>query len=62
MKKENLLSKAEMKKVLGGNEEFGKCYKCCPDGHPESSQCSLPSKKGKEPECSMGVPYETPCA
>lgn len=70
MKKLNLLSKAEMKKVMGGNvsedeiedDLAGTCWKCCPDGEPSSSKCSDPSGPGTKPVCSIGKPYKAKCA
>jgi hypothetical protein len=66
MKKLNLLSKAEMKKVLGGTGDDGpidegeKCYKCCPRRDPESPSCSVPGPRWMHLEC-PGTVYETPC-
>lgn len=66
MKKLNLLSKIEMKKVLGGTGEDGpidegeRCYKCCPRGNSESPFCSVPGPATAHFEC-PGTVYATPC-
>jgi hypothetical protein len=71
MKKFNLLSRAEMKKVMGGvfepesiDGEFGtKCYACCPNGDAKSSMCSdkVTVKTGEKATCSMGTVTNVPC-
>lgn len=60
MKKVNLLSKAELRKIMGGNEP-GRCWKCCPDGEPDSPLCSDPAGPGEDPICGKGRPYVVSC-
>lgn len=46
--------------VVGGlflGDEESKWYRCCPEGHPDSPQCStcVEVPKGSHPVCDQGV-------
>lgn len=63
MKKVNLLSKTEMKKVKGGGLGLP-CYLCCPSGssNPHFPYCVTPESGPHGVDCPLGLqPIEWVC-